>query len=312
MAVASTSAPEKRTTGRSSDSGSGLPAPPGAAVVGALIRGVAAISPGLAARLAARAFVSTRRHPVPAREREWMASAEPFRVSTAEGELAAWRWGERDGQPVLLVHGWDGRGSQLGALAIALAAHGWQPVALDMPGHGESPGRSSNLFAFAAGVAGAVCALGGVHAVVAHSFGAAGTTVALREPLAVERLVFVAPSEDFDHFIEVFGGWLRLPRPLLDAMQQSIERRFGTPWKEVRPHVLAPGLRQALLVVHDEDDREVPVSHGRTYAAHWPRARLLATRGLGHRRILREPAVVDEVVRFLGVRQDSGVAVRGL
>ena len=39
-----------------------------------------------------------------------------------------------------------------------------------------------------------------------------------------------------------------------------------------------------LLVVHDMNDAEVPIANGRVYAQA-PNARMLATDGLGHRRI---------------------------
>ena len=53
-----------------------------------------------------------------------------------------------------------------------------------------------------------------------------------------------------------------------------------------------------LLVVHDMNDAEVPIANGRVYAQA-PNARMLATDGLGHRRILRDLHVVDASVRFI-------------
>jgi pimeloyl-ACP methyl ester carboxylesterase len=54
-----------------------------------------------------------------------------------------------------------------------------------------------------------------------------------------------------------------------------------------------------VLVVHDRDDRETAWSGGRDLSRAWPDARLLTTSGLGHRRILSDPKVVAEVVRFV-------------
>ena len=54
-----------------------------------------------------------------------------------------------------------------------------------------------------------------------------------------------------------------------------------------------------LLVVHDRDDREVPWEDGAAIAAAWPRARRLDTEGLGHQRILRDPAVTQAVADFI-------------
>jgi pimeloyl-ACP methyl ester carboxylesterase len=53
------------------------------------------------------------------------------------------------------------------------------------------------------------------------------------------------------------------------------------------------------LIVHDEDDDEVPFVRGEALANAWPGARLHVTRGLGHRRILRDPDVVSHVCAFI-------------
>ena len=156
----------------------------------------------------------------------------------------------------------------------------------------------TNLLEFAEAISSMVKHLGGVAGVVAHSFGAAGTTVALREPLSVGRLIYLAPSEDFAHFPRVFGRWLGLPQHLSERMQRSIEGRLGASMAELRGRVLAPRMQAPLLVVHDEDDTDVPWQDGKTYAEVWPGSRLMTTRGLGHRRILRETGVLTSVAEF--------------
>ncbi|MFL5391843.1 MAG: alpha/beta fold hydrolase, partial [Myxococcales bacterium] len=68
-----------------------------------------------------------------------------------------------------------------------------------------------------------------------------------------------------------------------------------------------PGQRAALLVLHDLDDREVPFAQGEALASAWPGARLRSLRNLGHRRMLREPFVLDEIVDFLREGQQEGL-----
>ena len=54
-----------------------------------------------------------------------------------------------------------------------------------------------------------------------------------------------------------------------------------------------------LLIFHDERDARVSFREGRAIVESWPCAQLVATRGLGHHRILRNPAVVRRAVAFL-------------
>lgn len=278
-------------------------APPGAGFLGAVVRAADRLSPAWGAGLAARLFTTTRRRRMPAREAAWLQPAERSTIVVGPWRLAAWTWeavGDTEGGPaVLLVHGWEGRASQLGAVGTAFAAAGYRAVAVDLPAHGETAGRRTNLYEMAAAVEGLAERLGPLAAIVAHSFGAAATTVALSRRLAVEKLAYLAPSEDFDHFTGIFGRWLGLEPGLVLRMQRAIEQRVGVGWDELRGAHLAPAMTTPLLIFHDEHDTDVPASHGLTYAARWPGARLITTRGLGHRKILRQPEVVEAVVDWV-------------
>ncbi|WP_235023781.1 alpha/beta hydrolase family protein [Streptomyces sp. WAC05374] len=55
-----------------------------------------------------------------------------------------------------------------------------------------------------------------------------------------------------------------------------------------------------VLLLHDEDDDMTPVAQSRLAAAALgDRARLVLTKGLGHRRILADPDVVARAVDFV-------------
>ena len=58
-------------------------------------------------------------------------------------------------------------------------------------------------------------------------------------------------------------------------------------------------MRGRLLVVHDENDREVPIACGEAIANAWPGAELVRTRGLGHQRILRDATTLQTITRFV-------------
>lgn len=69
--------------------------------------------------------------------------------------------------------------------------------------------------------------------------------------------------------------------------------------EEMQALAIAPSMRLPLLVIHDEHDKEVPVSVGRRIASAWPGAELLVTEGLGHQRNLRDAEVKNSAVRFI-------------
>ena len=269
-----------------------------ARTIGAGIRLLDLVAPSRAIRLAASLFLTPRRIERPDREIRWMEDAVRETRLTGRSRLSLLSWGS--GPVVLLVHGWEGRGSQLGAFASPLVAAGYRVVAVDLPAHGDSPGRRTNLIECGAAVRSLISELDPA-AVIAHSFGSAATTLALSQlpPRYSPRLVYLSPPEDFDFFTASFARILGIPFDLATRMQQEIERSFEIDWSKMRGRVVAPAMSAPLLVIHDEDDDEVPSHYGRTLAGAWPEAKLMITKGLGHRRILRDERVIDETVKFL-------------
>jgi pimeloyl-ACP methyl ester carboxylesterase len=268
---------------------------------------VAAAAPGLAARVGEELMFRTRRRQASESEQRLLARARRTGVPSPHGELPVWRWGS--GPPVLLVHGWNGRGAQLGALVEPLVSAGYEVVAFDAPGHGEAAGTRSSMIHFAdaieAVLESARPVLGAAHAVIAHSMGGPATILAIsrlqrREPeLAVGRFVLVAPPIDVNDFIRTFSRAVSLDRRVELLLRARTERRFGLAIGDLYAPALARKLQAPALVIHDREDREVPIDCGRTLASSWPGAALVETRGLGHQRILRDPEVIERIVEFV-------------
>lgn len=255
------------------------------------------LAPGLASRGFARQFLTPFRAATPERELAWAAGAKRHTVRSGDYELAVYARG-LGGPQVLLVHGWSGRGSQLGAFIEPLLAAGFEVNWFDLPAHGASSGRRSGIPDAARAVHSVVEWLGGAHAVVAHSMGAAATTLAAARGAEIGRMVYLSPPDDVGAFLGVVGRLIGLPEAVVDGAQRAIEERFGVPFEDLLPSRVAHTLEQPMLAIHDRDDREVPLEEVQRVVEPWPRAELLLTEGLGHRRILRDPAVIRRVTEF--------------
>jgi predicted alpha/beta hydrolase family esterase len=254
------------------------------------------VAPGLAARLAARGFLTPPRHPQPPWEAAALRGAEPFAVRAAGATIRGHRLG--GGPAVLLVHGWGGRGGQLAALAPPLLAAGCGAIAFDGPAHGASGGRTADLGRFAE-VIGVLARRFGARAAVGHSFGGAALVLALRRGLALDAAVLVGTPRTPRWFFDPFCAALGLEPAVRDGARRRIERRVGVAMDELDAPRLAPAFPTPTLVVHDRGDAEVPFEAAVAIAEAWQGARLLATSGLGHRRVLRDPGVAAEVAAFL-------------
>jgi pimeloyl-ACP methyl ester carboxylesterase len=284
-----------------------LPAPMRAVrlIVKALEHG----SPALVARVLCWLMFRTRRSAPHERERELLRDAERWELAGPRGRLAAFRFGR--GPAVILVHGWNGRGSQLAAFVPPLVSAGYQVVAFDAPGHGESFGSEASLVMFADAFerVATELALEGerVHGVIAHSLGGAAVTFAesrrLRSPArgfaGVGRLVFVAPPIDLRDWIEEFCRAFGVSDATAHMLRGLVQARVGHRLSELSAADLAREMLAPLLVLHDEQDGAVPLSNAETLVAAWPNAALVKSSGLGHVRILRDELSVSRAVAFI-------------
>lgn len=272
------------------------------------------VAPEPMAALAERLYFTARKHRLPERERAILDEGFPFSAPTEHGELRAWRWEpllpwERtDRGVVLLVHGWEGRASQLAAsFAAPLLDKGFTVVGADAPGHGRSPGDAVDLPAYTE-IVGALARHvesdtgQRVRAVVAHSFGAAAATLALEggELPDVDAAVLVAPPCSLELYADTFVKTLGLTRATAAIFRGRLEERFGKEWwHRFALDRRAAGVDAHALILHDTDDKETPVTEGARLARGWAGSTFVATNGLGHRRILREAAVVERAVAFI-------------
>ncbi len=268
-----------------------------------------ALSDDLGGRAATYLFTTPHRHHQPERERVVLEGARPFTVEVQREaprwrgqpiRVAAWRWGH--GPAALLVHGWEGRGGQLGALVAPLLAAGLSVVTFDAPGHGGSGGDRLYLTDHADAIVAVAQATTDVHAVIAHSFGAPAALLArARAGLDAARTVFVAPNALVDRAVGHFCQAMALDPAARAAFVAAVERDAGLPLGALTLDALVGAREGAALVIHDADDREIPLEQGERLAQAWPGgAELMVTHGLGHRRILRDPAVITRIVEFAG------------
>jgi pimeloyl-ACP methyl ester carboxylesterase len=114
----------------------------------------------------------------------------------------------------------------------------------------------------------------------------------------VQRLVMLAPPASPYAYTQLFARMFGLSEPTRGAMQQRIEAREGILMPQFEPPAVGPRIRVPTLVVHDRGDRINRFADGEAYARDIPGAQLHATEGLGHMKVLKDPAVLARVANF--------------
>jgi pimeloyl-ACP methyl ester carboxylesterase len=263
----------------------------------AVFRALWEVSPQRAIDKAVRVLLTPPRQPFSDDELAVLEEASLLPVPMISGRLVAWRWGRAADPAVVLVHGWGGRGTQLRAFIDPLLERGFSVISYDAPGHGMTGGEESSLPHILQGLNALLDHVGPVEAIIGHSVGGAMTAKALAKRPAIKRGVLIAPPASLIGHTRRIAAALRWPEALRAATQRRIEYRFGVGWNEFEAES-ARG-EQPLLVIHDARDREVALGEGQRHARHWPRARMLETSGLGHRRILEDRLVIEAAADFI-------------
>lgn len=260
--------------------------------------------PALAVRAACRLFLT----PLPprwlTRRRAWDASWRierwPFESAglTVYSQAAA-----PHGPVVLLVHGWGGHAGQMLALAESLADQGLRPVIVEMPGHGRSAGSESTLPQFSRAIDYVSARLlqqgHTLRALVAHSLGASAGAYVASRGLPIQRLVLLAPPASPPDYTRLFAQVFGLTEATRAAMQKRIEAREGILMPQFEPAAVGPRIGVPTLIVHDREDSINRFADGRAYAHAIRNAQLVATEGLGHRKILKDAQVLGKVAIFV-------------
>ncbi len=257
-------------------------------------RVLSVVAPTWAARRGRDLFLTPRRIPPPRREESVAGIAEPL---TLPSGLVVSRWGAAGRPRAVLLHGWEGRPTQFGPIIAELGVD-FEVLGVHAPAHGDSPGQRANPVAFAAALSEVDQAFGPFAVAVGHSMGAGAVVLALTEGLRAERAVLISSPSSIEGVCRRFCGFVGLQGAAVDRFFTLVEREVGRPATGVSIEGLGATVDTLTLVVHDQGDREVPIADGRAVANALPSGRLFETQGLGHRRILRDRAVVEAVAAF--------------
>ena len=254
--------------------------------------------------------MTTVRHNRPGWEAELLKNAT---TKVFNNGIHSWWWGQ--GPVVLLVHGWDGRGSQLGRFVNPLVEAGFQVVAFDGPAHGDSPGMQTNLSDFSrhmlevqAEIASSIDNTDGnenksrdgvIYGAIGHSFGAAALMLATKRGLNLKKVVLIASPCSLQDVFNRYTAFMKLSQTTKNYFRDFLELYTQLKIPDVQVNLIAKQLKASGLVVHDQSDDEIPYQDAIEIVKTWPGAELYLTQGLGHRRILKSREVIERVKLFL-------------
>jgi predicted alpha/beta hydrolase family esterase len=257
------------------------------------------VAPFLARRYFIRIFFTPLRYKVPPKDRKAETFATWSNIVVGGNKVQLYTWGT-GATYVLLVHGWAGRATQFRRFIKPFLAEGIRVVGFDGPAHGHSEGRRTSLPDFEECLKQIVAKEGKPRAIIAHSFGGVAALFSITRGLPVTRVINIASPTIAD---EVIKTYLRAINGSWETglyFKRYIQKTQGKPFEEFSAlHFVSHFPKNIhLLLIHDENDKEVEIKHAEALIGVFPHANLIRTRKLGHTRILKDDEVIRRCVTF--------------
>ncbi len=248
----------------------------------------------------ARLFTTPIKHKVPKRELEMDKNSIQKRmlIPTINKEIVVYQYGKSD-KKILLVHGWSGRGTQLVKFADALVKDGFSTISFDAPAHGKSFGNTTIMTEFIASIIEIDKKFGPFEAAIGHSLGGMALLNSIKKGLKINRLVIIGSGDKVSDILNDFVTKLDLKPEFSSHLQQHFEKKYNEPMENYSAFSAAKTVEIPVLVIHDENDYEVPVTTSINIHEHLKNGELLITQHLGHRKILGNPFVIEKTIEFI-------------
>lgn len=258
------------------------------------------LSPGLATQFAIKLFTTPIRHKLPKREIEMDTHSKQqlLKIESLNKKVMVYQYGASS-KKILLVHGWSGRGTQLVKIADELLKLGYSTVSYDAPGHGKAPGKTSNMSEFIAAALQIEKEFGPFEYAIGHSLGGMTVLNAMKRGLNVKKAVIIGSGDVVEDILNDFVLKLKLKSNIAQRMKSNFENRLGETMNSYSAYIAAKEISVPVLVVHDENDDDVPVSAAHHIYKHLEKGQLLITKELGHRKILGDSKVIKKIVEFI-------------
>lgn len=258
----------------------------------------------LTTKFAVFLFSTPMKFKTPKRERQMAESAQSIRVFVPElqKEIQVYSYGYSK-KKVLLVHGWAGRGTQLYKIADKLLENGYMTISFDAPGHGKSQGKQTNMMEFIYCIEKLNQEFGPFEAAVGHSLGGMALLNSVRRGLSLNALVTIGSGDLITDILADFLNKVELKQSYGNRIKKIFKQKLHDEMDNFSGSYAAKYVTNPTYVVHDTDDKEVPVSCAYNIRQNLQQGSLLVTNDLGHNRILKDQQVVNRVVSFINAQK---------
>jgi pimeloyl-ACP methyl ester carboxylesterase len=180
-----------------------------------------------------------------------------------------------------------------------LAKKGYQVISFDATAHGDSEGKTSAMPEYIKSIFEVDKQYGPFEFAIGHSLGGMALLQAVKDGFTVKKMVTLGSGDSILDICKQFVNRLGLQPKIAYLLKDKMDKVLGMDSELLSANVAAKEVLIPTLVVHDKQDEDVPVSCAHNIRQSLKNGELLITDGLGHRRILIDTKVIDQIIHFL-------------
>ena len=258
------------------------------------------ISTKLVTSYAAKLFTTPIKHKIPKREfdMDQKSIQKTIYVPSIDKSVVTYEYGKSE-RKILLVHGWSGRGTQLFKIADELIKNGYSTVSFDAPAHGKSSGKSTIMSEFIASILEIEKQFGPFDFTIGHSLGGMSVLNAIKDGFQVNKAIVIGSGDIVQDILDDFIAKIGLKQEISEHLRERFEEKYQVKMNDFSAYKAAQEVKIPVLVIHDNNDPEVPVKAGIHIHKNLKNGTLYLTEGLGHRKILGNQNVIRKILDFI-------------
>jgi pimeloyl-ACP methyl ester carboxylesterase len=207
-----------------------------------------------------------------------------------------------NGKKILILHGFSSYAYKFEHYVPLLLQMGYEVLAFDAPGHGDSEGKIVNALVYKRFICQVNEVENGIDAFIAHSFGGLALSLAMQDlpNAANKKMVLIAPATETTTALRWFYKMLQVQPDLQAAIEAYIISMAGKPISYFSVTHSLTVIDTPCLWIHDKNDLICPFSDT-LQAQNNAKAQqeFFITEGLGHNKVYRDQGVMKKIGAFL-------------
>src|SRR5690554_88295 len=258
-----------------------------------------ALNKKMAATFALKLFETPMKFNLPKREQKMFEVSHKSKIKLPHSQKDIVVYENKFGsKKVLLVHGWSGRGTQLVSIAKMFKELNYTIISFDAPGHGKSPKTTANMKHFIEAVFELDKKYGGFDIVVGHSLGGMALINSLGRGLKISKAIIIGSGNKTKDIADDFLVSIGMNKKITPLLIARFETKYQDKMSNYDVELQAQKITVPVLIIHDKDDKDVPVKAAEEIHKKLINSQLMITNGLGHRKVLGNEKVIESISKF--------------